>query len=256
MTEIGVLAGGAGQHDHSTLEVVPTQYYGKVAFNKNDKVAFVPCREHDKVVVPPKSYIAADYDQAQANRGPWSPQTPLALSRSAWDGDAGGLGGDVGTEKRERILGLKRWVAIVLGVTSLVAIGVAVGAGVGVLTRSRNNAEAEAAASQSVTATSAWRTSTSGSPTSSAPQSTAFRQVGGVGGRCSDNWGSDCICLDENVCAGTWNGIAKTGLRPNWPCPNDPVNIKGCYVQPCRGASQPSSRCLWREGCVEADPGK
>jgi hypothetical protein len=295
MAEIGSQAGGAGNYQHSTLEVVPTQDYGKVASDKNDKVAFVPYHEHDKIAVPPQSYDdAAHYHQAhynqanyhQANDGVWSPQTTLAQSGSAWDGDAGASGG-VGTEKREevRILGLKRWVFFtILGIVALlVAIGVGVGVGVGVSTRSTNNAEAAAADSstshttalptayttsietpgtapssvQSRTATSASQSPSSRSSTSSAPQSTPSRQVvGGFNGRCTDNWGNDCICLDEKVCVDKWNGTAQTGNRPDWPCPNDPIYVKACYVQPCMNASQPTSQCLWREACAELDPGK
>lgn len=296
MAEMGSLAGGAGNYDHSTLEVVPTQDYGKVAFNKNDKVAFVPFHEHDKMAVPPQPYDdAVHYHQANVDPQPyddaahyhqtnaaglWRPQT-LEQSGSAWDGDAGASGG-VGTEKREgiRILGLKRRVFfIVLGIVALlVAIGVGVGVGVGVSTRSTSNAEADTAASstsqtasttltqtpgtatssvQSATATSASEASTSRSSTSSASQSTPSRQViGGVNGRCTENWGSDCICLDENVCVDKWNGTSQTGNRPDWPCPNDPIYVKACYVQPCMDALQPSSRCLWREECAELDPGK
>lgn len=281
MAAMGSLASGADHHDHSTLEVVPTHDYDRIAFNKNDKIAFVPCHEHDKVFVPPQPNDAAHYHQG--NFGPWSPQTTLTQSGSVWGGATATSGGDVGTEKREKILGLKRRIFFaVLGIIALlVAIGIGVGIGVGVSTRSTNNAEAEAAANasstsdvisisttsiqtlgtatgsvQSTTATSASRTSTSESSTSSAPQSTASRQVGGIGGRCSENWGSDCICLDEEICAGKWSGTAQTGRRPNWPCPNDPDNVKGCYVQPCKDASQPSSRCMWTEGCAELDPGK
>jgi hypothetical protein len=53
MAETGGVASGGGQHDHSNLEVVPTHDYSNVGANKNDKIAFVPCRDHDKLVVPP-----------------------------------------------------------------------------------------------------------------------------------------------------------------------------------------------------------
>ncbi|KAH6857050.1 hypothetical protein B0I37DRAFT_89272 [Chaetomium sp. MPI-CAGE-AT-0009] len=291
MADMGRLAGGAGHNDHSTLEVVHTQDYNNVAFNKNDKVAFVPSHEHDKIAVPPQAYDDAAYYH-QPNSGAWRPQTettPATVAQSGytWDGDARAPGGDVGTGKKERILGLKRWVFFtVMGIVLfiVVAVGVGVGVGVGVsATRSTSNAEAGAAASstsdtaalstasttsmqtpetatssvQSATATSASRASTgSRSSTSSATRSTPSRQlVGGFNGRCTENWGSDCICLDENVCASTWNGTAQTGRKPDWPCPNDPVYVKACYVQPCKDASQPSSRCLWREDCAELDPG-
>ncbi|KAK3290956.1 uncharacterized protein B0H64DRAFT_50109 [Chaetomium fimeti] len=220
VAEMGSLAGGPDRYyDHSNLEVVPNQNHGNVAFNKNDKVAFVPSHEHDKIIVPPQPYDDASHYH-QANPSLWRPQTTLAQSGSAWYGDAGASGGDMGTGKREgiRILGLKRWVFFtVLGVVAFaVAIGVGVGVGVGVSTRSTSNTEAAAAASstsdtaaistasttsmmtpgpatspvQSTTATSASQASTSGSSTSSAPRNTPSRQViGGVNGRCTDNWG-------------------------------------------------------------------
>ncbi|KAH6651311.1 hypothetical protein F5144DRAFT_559088 [Chaetomium tenue] len=256
-----------------TLEVVPAQDYSKLAFNKNDKVAFVPYHEHDKIAVPPQSYDdTAHYHQADSAH--WGLQPTPTQDGYTWDGDAPdpwATGEGVGTEKKKRIIGLKRWVFFtVLGIAALlVAIGVGVGVGVGVSTRSTNNAEADAAASttsmqisetatssvQGSTASSASQASASRSSTSSAPQSTPSRQVGGIGGRCSENWGSDCICLDQTVCANTWNGTVQTGRKPDWPCPNDPVAVKACYVQPCKNAAQLSSRCLWREDCAELDPG-
>ncbi|EAQ93796.1 predicted protein [Chaetomium globosum CBS 148.51] len=266
MAEMGSLAGSADHNHHSTLEVVPAQDSSKLAFNKNDKVAFVPSHEHDKIAVPPQPYDDASHYQ-QADAGHWRPQSTPTQDGYTWDGDASdpwAAGEGVGTEKKERILGLKRWVFFaVLGIAALlVAIGVGVGVGVGVSTRPTSNAEADAAASSTsdagIPATTSGQsaTATSRSPTSSAPQSTPSRQVGGVGGRCSENWGSDCICLDETVCSTAWNGTAQTGRKPDWPCPNDPASIKACYVQPCKNAAQLSSRCLWREDCAELDPGK
>ncbi|EUC32220.1 hypothetical protein COCVIDRAFT_33875 [Bipolaris victoriae FI3] len=69
-----------------------------------------------------------------------------------------------------------------------------------------------------------------------------------VGGRCSNNWGDDCICLDHNVCRTRWGGIAYTGYPGNWPCPNDPDNIMACVIPDCPGHGS-GTQCLWREGC-------
>jgi hypothetical protein len=243
MAETGGVASGGGQHDYSNLEVVPTHDYSNVGANKNDKIAFVPCRDHDKLVVPPQPYDAAHYDQG--NHGPWSASTAIG-----WGDHVGGPGGDIATTKEERILGLKRRIFyIVLGIGLLLAaIGIGVGVGVGVSTRSRNDAGAEAAASSS--------SSQSATATSSTSQATPTLQSGGNGGRCTSGWGGDCTCLDENACAATWNGTSLTGHKPNWPCPNDPPSIKACYVHPCKGGSQPNSRCHWKEGCAERDQGK
>ena len=71
-----------------------------------------------------------------------------------------------------------------------------------------------------------------------------------VGGRCSNNWGDDCICLDQNVCRNTWKGVAYAGSQGNYPCPNDSNNIWACIIQPC--PTKPKSgttQCLWKDGC-------
>lgn len=47
-----------------------------------------------------------------------------------------------------------------------------------------------------------------------------------------------------------------TGTKGNWPCPNDPPEIRGCFIQPCKGTPQPGSQCAWTEACLEEDPGK
>ncbi|KAF2183510.1 hypothetical protein K469DRAFT_751520 [Zopfia rhizophila CBS 207.26] len=76
-----------------------------------------------------------------------------------------------------------------------------------------------------------------------------------VGGRCSNNWGDDCICLDRNVCRNNWGGTPYTGSAGNWPCPSDPDNIMACIVSDCPGHGS-NTQCLWREGCrsVNRDP--
>ncbi|KAK4034519.1 hypothetical protein C8A01DRAFT_18690 [Parachaetomium inaequale] len=277
---------GPNGPDHSTLEVVPSHDYDRAAFGRNDKIAYVPSRENDKVVVePPYEHVYPE----QVHPGPYSPQTRLAQGGSAWDGDAWttGMGGDPGTGKRERICGLKRRTFfIVLWVVSiLVAIGVGVGTGVGVSLHSSNNSsgtEADATASgadmatrstsslpttetspattstiPSGAVTSTTRTSTFRSRSVSALPSDGAVQIGGPGGRCtSEHWGTDCICLDGNVCRNTWKGATYTGnSRDNYPCPNDPPAIVACIVKPCLGKSAPS-QCIWREACAQVDNSK
>ncbi|KAK0712049.1 hypothetical protein B0H67DRAFT_493063, partial [Lasiosphaeris hirsuta] len=75
-----------------------------------------------------------------------------------------------------------------------------------------------------------------------------------VGGRCSNQWGGDCICLDEGICRNKWKGTPYTGTPDNWPCPNDPDNIMACVVKPCLGKVEPA-QCLWKEACRQLDPG-
>jgi len=90
---------------------------------------------------------------------------------------------------------------------------------------------------------------------STSPTNTASVQIGGVGGRCSNKWGSDCICLDEGICRNKWKGTPYTGTPDNWPCPNDPDNIMACVVKPCLGKTEPA-QCLWREACNQTSPGE
>ncbi|KAK0618881.1 hypothetical protein B0T14DRAFT_431813 [Immersiella caudata] len=68
-----------------------------------------------------------------------------------------------------------------------------------------------------------------------------------VGGRCSSFWrNTGCICLDKNVCERTWGGVSIQGVAPDWPCPDDPGNVWGCQISPCRGGSS----CQWRDRCA------
>lgn len=76
-----------------------------------------------------------------------------------------------------------------------------------------------------------------------------------VGGRCSNNWGEDCICLDKDVCRKTWEGVAYTGTRGSYPCPDDPDDIMACVIQPCpKKPKSGTTQCLWKEACK--DPSK
>lgn len=71
-----------------------------------------------------------------------------------------------------------------------------------------------------------------------------------VGGRCSNNWGADCICLDKTVCQNTWKGVAYTGTPGNYPCPADPNNVMACIIRPCPGKPKSgTTQCLWTEAC-------
>ncbi|KAK4446711.1 hypothetical protein QBC34DRAFT_304574 [Podospora aff. communis PSN243] len=70
-----------------------------------------------------------------------------------------------------------------------------------------------------------------------------------VGGRCSSFWrNTGCICLDRTVCERTWGGVSIQGTAPDWPCPDDPGNIWGCQISPCRGSQ--GNSCQWRDRCV------
>lgn len=89
-------------------------------------------------------------------------------------------------------------------------------------------------------------TTTPAAPTTS----TKTPKIGGPGGRCQNEWGSDCICLDEGICVNKWKGTPYTGFKGNWPCPDDPDNIMACIVKPCLGQdSTGQTQCLWREAC-------
>ncbi|AEO58762.1 hypothetical protein MYCTH_2306305 [Thermothelomyces thermophilus ATCC 42464] len=284
-------AGAVGQPDHSTLEVVEGHYHDKAVFSKNDKVAYVPSRGDYKVVVQQETDAqkpatpGAYSDQNQPEQ--YSPQTTYAPGASAWKGDAFSAREPPQTDGGgKKILGLKRrtcftvmWVA-----SLLVAIGVGVGVGVGVSMRSSSGSGSgsggsdegadlgsdsampprtttpgstgagSADSSSSVTVTgSASRGATPSSVTLTAPRSTAAVQIGGVGGRCSNNWGADCICLDRDVCVNRWQGEPMTGTGPgDWPCPDDPNNIVACIVKPCLGKPE-GSQCMWSEACRQVD---
>lgn len=76
-----------------------------------------------------------------------------------------------------------------------------------------------------------------------------------VGGRCSNNWGGDCICLDQNVCRDRWGGQPYTGSPGNWPCPWDPDNVMACVIRPCPGKGG-NTQCLWSDACRSTSCGK
>ncbi|KAJ5378132.1 uncharacterized protein N7496_005541 [Penicillium cataractarum] len=78
-----------------------------------------------------------------------------------------------------------------------------------------------------------------------------------VGGRCSNNWGADCICLDQNVCSSQYGGQPYTGSPGNYPCPNDPGNVMACVINPCPNEGG-NTGCRWNDpgicGNVLSDP--
>lgn len=73
-----------------------------------------------------------------------------------------------------------------------------------------------------------------------------------VGGRCSRIWNDGaCICLDHNVCANDYGGTPAQGQAiPNgFPCPDDPANVWGCYInRNCPGHGVDTA-CRWRGSC-------
>ncbi|KAH6618171.1 hypothetical protein B0J18DRAFT_436695 [Chaetomium sp. MPI-SDFR-AT-0129] len=95
------------------------------------------------------------------------------------------------------------------------------------------------------------------SPTSS-PTPTPTAQAGYTNGRCVNNWGGDCICLDANECATQWQGQPYRGTVDNRPCPGSSTNpdqtegdttgVMACVVQPCGGRGRPA-QCLWADAC-------
>ena len=246
--------------DHSTLEVVRGADYAK------------------EVVPAP----ALDNYQKHHSVPPHPPQHEQ--SGLIWFS-----GGTVAREKRATILGMKRRTFFIMAwVTSLlVAIAIGVGAGLGATLGSRNSRgsagagtnssgdsitaadaspgreastipttslPAEKTSSGAATTLTTKLTTTSSPLASSAPTTTSSVKVGGVGGRCSNEWGGDCICLDRGICENKWKGTPYTGYEGNWPCPYDLSNIMACVIKPCLGKLEPA-QCLWKEACRELNPG-
>ncbi|KAK0717370.1 hypothetical protein B0T26DRAFT_709736 [Lasiosphaeria miniovina] len=109
--------------------------------------------------------------------------------------------------------------------------------------------------SSSPFSSSSLSSSSSTSPPSSSPSSRSSARAASPsesatpgGGRCSNNWGLDCVCLDQGLCEARWKGKPYTGSEGNWPCPNEPDNIMACIIKPCLGQVSPT-QCMWREGC-------
>jgi len=232
----------AGQH--STLEVLP--------------------QGNDLIVVP------ADHDKytVQNVHGVF----PYDHVKETWRS---------GRYDEARILGLRRRTFLIIAwiLSVLVALGAGIGGSLGATSRSRNTCTATSNQGDSILATSddiapntipatsissinpsttsIALTSTAPSPqtqTSTIPKPTTTTtnlgpSAGGGGGRCANEWGGDCICLDRGICSNRWKGVPYTGTVDNRPCPDDPDDdVMACIVQPCLGRSEPS-QCLWREAC-------
>lgn len=73
-----------------------------------------------------------------------------------------------------------------------------------------------------------------------------------VGGRCSNNWGADCICLDSNVCTNQYGGQPYSGSAGNYPCPDDSGNVMACVINPCPQVGG-STGCRWNDPGVCSD---
>lgn len=224
--------GPAGPSYHySTLEVALAPDYDKEAVQQ-------PSAGCDKEVVQQPD-IPVPIDQKHHVL-----QTPILPGGPVW-------AGDIGAVNEGRILGLKRRTFfIVAWIASIVlAIAVGLGAGLGATMGSRSTSTGAATAGAvtgSLPATAAVPTrlstsahdtsptstqtplgeSTGESPTTASliqdtpstsppPQSTTSIKIGGVGGRCSNEWGADCICLDEGICRNKWKGTPYTGFPGN-----------------------------------------
>lgn len=258
--------GTAPYGDHSTLEVV------------------VHGADYDKEVVsrPIDPTLPEVFDRSRYHEHGYPPH----------DGQSGHAlpvypGGNTVQGKRETICGLKRRTFIIVACVAalLIALAIGVGAGVGATMRSRDSGGSAGAATNStgdaigVVNTSSVRAATTTSTTSTSsvpPQETppsattsvtkttstsasstttsSVVKIGGIGGRCSNQWGGDCICLEEGVCRNKWKGTPYTGTDGNRPCPNDPSTIMACVVKPCLGKVAPS-QCLWKETCRQLNPG-
>jgi len=112
----------------------------------------------------------------------------------------------------------------------------------------------ESARTTPTVSTTKGPSSTTGSSSVSTTNTVSVK-IGGVGGRCSNQWGGDCVCLDQGICKNVWKGTSYMGTPDNWPCPNDPNNIMACVIKPCLGKTEPS-QCLWKEACRQPNPGE
>jgi hypothetical protein len=69
-----------------------------------------------------------------------------------------------------------------------------------------------------------------------------------IGDPCLNGWTAGCICVDRGVC-NSYGGIAVEGWSGEYPCPNDPANVWGCYVEPCPQIGG-GTGCTWRSQCT------
>lgn len=267
-------------HPHSDLEVVPDGAdYDKTAVSSS------PYSHHDKILVPPQPYYQKEVVEQNAYG---AGSSPAAAAGYGNDGDAVAalIAPPPPGRRREKILGLRRKTFFILVwiISIALAIAIGVGAGVGASSSRNNNASAAAtttttgvkeelttaaaaAPSQNSAAGGGARVSitTRVSTDSRLPTTTVNPSLvttasppvktGGVGGRCSNQWGADCVCLDSGICRDVWRGTAYIGYEGNWPCPGDAANVMACVVKPCLGKAK-GAQCLWREACREVDSGE
>lgn len=267
-------------HPHSDLEVVPDGAdYDKTA------VPSSPYSHHDKILVPQQPYYQKEVVEPNAygvDGGGYN-KSPAAAVAGSGNGDAIAALIAPPPTRREKILGLRRRTFFILVWIVSIALAIAIGVGAGVgASASRNNSSNAATttgvreeitnagagpatpspttppgdggvqASPTTRLFTTTRLSTTTATTASPPPPV---KTGGIGGRCSNQWGADCVCLDSGICRDVWRGTPYIGYEGNWPCPGDPANVMACVVKPCLGKAK-GAQCLWREACREVDDGE
>lgn len=266
-------------HPHSDLEVVPDGAdYDKTAIPSS------PYSHHDKILVPQQPYYQKEVVEQNAypvGGDGYNNNNPAPAAAGHGNGDAIAALIAPPPTRREKILGLRRKIFFILVWIISIALAIAIGVGAGVgASSSRNNSSAAtktgvkeeitAAASGHATPSPTSSTSPGGAqvspttrlsttdsrlPTTTISPSPPPVKTGGVGGRCSNQWGADCVCLDSGICRDVWRGTPYIGYEGNWPCPGDPANVMACVVKPCLG-KQKGAQCLWREACREVETGE
>ncbi|KAK3311783.1 hypothetical protein B0H66DRAFT_602509 [Apodospora peruviana] len=285
---------GAGDMYYSTLEAVPTPDYAKeVVHNRDHDKEVVPqpayigaitSNEHSYQTQTPMTQRGAAWEAGAAGTDNTSEPKILGLKRRTFFivlwvvsiviaiavGVGAGLGATFGSSSRNNSISTTTGVA-----TSEGAINTAAGSGVvgntpksttsvrgsAIITPQSSRSASTLSSSSHATTTLPTITTTTASSSPSGTlhsQSTASAKTtdGVGGGRCSNQWGGDCICLEEGVCRNKWKGTPYTGTPDNLPCPNDPddSSIMACVVSPCLGKVAPA-QCLWKEACRQLEPG-
>jgi hypothetical protein len=277
-------------HPHSDLEVVPdSANFDKIAIPSS------PYSHHDKILVPQQPYYQKEVVEQNAYGvvgGGYNNSPEVAAAAAGYGNGSEGQGAAAPIPpagRREKILGLRRKTFFILVWVFSIALAIAIGVGAGVGASSSRNNNAAAAANGTTTGireeitaapgpaapsqnssgantaggpstapllpTSLPATTTSPSSQSSSSTAPPPLKTGGVGGRCSNQWGADCVCLDSGICRAVWLGTPYIGHEGNWPCPADPANVMACVVKPCLGKAK-GAQCLWREACRELSPGE
>ena len=261
-------------------------------YSPHDKILVPQQPYYQKEVVEQNAYGVGGYN-INNNNANYNNSPAAAVPAAGYaNGDEGqGAAAPIPpTGRREKILGLRRktFFILVWVISIALAIAIGVGAGVGASSSRNNNTAAAAAANGTTTVVreeitagagptapspnssggntaggpstasslpTTLSTTTSPSQSSSSPTAPPPLKIGGVGGRCSNQWGADCVCLDSGICRDVWRGTPYTGYEGNWPCPDDPNNVMACVVKPCLGKAK-GSQCMWREACRELNPGE